>query len=998
VVTTPDALVQRVPPREVWAGASLAFKIGDRLDLADLESFCRKAGYRIDDRVDEAGEIAIRGQVVDIFPAGAAVPFRLEHPEGTITGIRCYDPVTQRTLRETDSLVLAPASELVLTDGGEDPVERTAGIEHVLPDFYTHLESLPDYLPQAVIYLAPGVKDRHRDNVEQIAEAYEARTTLRAERAASAGRPALPPERLYLTDAEWSALFEAHRTISLEEASGRATGEAVQRFAAESAPNRAFAAFIRDGMKRGRRIVLAAGAERDLRTLVRRAAQNIQPQPAADWDAVLAAPSGALLTLPLALDAGFIDQSAGVAVVAAADLLGRRTQAADADAPQPLAVGDVEFRLGDAVIHIDHGMAVLRGLEGGAAGDVVRLEYAGNTNRMIPVEEIDRIWRYGSEAESVSLDRLEGEAWPKRRAKVEAEIRETAGRLAELVREREATEAPKLVPPRRAYERFIARFPFSETPDQLRAIDDTLRDLASGRPMDRLVCGDVGFGKTEVALRAAVAAALAGKQVALVAPTTVLVRQHVRTFTRRFADMGIEVSHLSRLVKPAEAKAVKAGLKDGSIRMVIGTHALAAKGVGFADLGLVIIDEEQRFGTADKAKLRALARHLHVLTLTATPIPRTLQAAMVGLQDLSIIATPPVRRRPIRTFLASFDSAMVREALLREKRRGGQSFFVCPRIEDIEPMRARVRDLAPELEVVVAHGKMPAEQIDEAMVGFADGQGDVLLSTNIIESGLDVPQANTMLIWRADRFGLAQLHQLRGRVGRGRMRGIAYFLTDPESRIGEATTKRLQTLEALDRLGAGFAISARDLDMRGAGDLMGEEQAGHVKLIGLGLYQHLLERALRAAKGESLDDDWSPELKFGTAGSIPENYVPEQDVRLNLYARLARLQEPRDIDALRDEIEDRFGALPEEVEQLIGLARLRPLCRRLGVARIEAGPQAIALSFRPGRGENRGIMEALQGFRELQWKGDRLIAKQSSQSVAERQRLAAELLEGLDQK
>jgi len=555
--------------------------------------------------------------------------------------------------------------------------------------------------------------------------------------------------------------------------------------------------------------------------------------------------------------------------------------------------------------------------------------------------------------------------------------------------------APKLTPQHQAYERFAARFPFAETPDQGRAIADTLVDLASGRPMDRLVCGDVGFGKTEVALRAAAAAALAGKQVAIVAPTTVLVRQHLHTFRRRFAGLGVEVAGLSRLVSPAEAKRVKAGLADGGIQVVVGTHALAAKGVRFRDLGLVVIDEEQRFGAAHKAKLRDLAQGLHVLTLTATPIPRTLQAALVGLQDLSVIATPPTQRRPIRTFLTPFDPVTVREALVRERRRGGQSFVVCPRVEDIEPLGKRLSELVPELQVMAAHGKMPADEIDDAMVRFAEGEGDVLLATNIIESGLDVPRANTMLVWRADRFGLSQLHQLRGRVGRGRARGVAYLLTDPDQEIAPATAKRLQTLEALDRLGAGFAISARDLDLRGAGDLLGEEQAGHVKLIGLGLYQHLLERALRAARGEAVED-WTPELNLGPGGLIPEDYVPEPEVRINLYARLARTETARDVDALRDEIEDRFGPPPDALDQLIALARLRTLCRGLGVARIDAGPKAIALTFRDGVAERLVAAGALEPFGDgLIWRDGRLIVSQPSETDAERQRLTTDLLERL---
>ncbi|MDQ4061081.1 MAG: DEAD/DEAH box helicase, partial [Pseudomonadota bacterium] len=694
----------------------------------------------------------------------------------------------------------------------------------------------------------------------------------------------------------------------------------VPRFATGASPARAFAAYIRDRVAAGQRVVVAAIAERDSRVLARRAEQAVgrPPERVADWDAVTAAPAGALLALQLDLDAGFVDGASGTTVVAAADLLGSRAmRAADREATSELPIGEIEFRLGDAVIHIDHGMGALRGLETvsvaeTAADDTIRLEYAGASILMAPVEEIGKVWRYGSDAEAVSLDRLDSDTWATRRAKAEAELAETARRLIDLARARQAVSAPKLVPPR-DYERFAARFPYSETPDQARAMEETLADIASGRPMDRLVCGDVGFGKTEVALRAAAAAALAGKQVAVVAPTTVLVRQHMQTFRRRFAGLGVEVAHLSRLVKPAEARAVKQGLADGSVRVVVGTHALAAKGVRFKDLGLMIIDEEQRFGARHKAKLRDLGRGVHVLTLTATPIPRTLQSAMIGLQDLSIMATPPARRQPIRTFLTPFDPVTAREALLRERRRGGQSFVVCPRIEDIEPMAARLRELVPELHVMVAHGKMPAEEIDDTMVRFADGEGDTLLATNIIESGLDVPRANTILIWRADRFGLSQLHQLRGRVGRGRLRGVAYLLTDPAAKIGAATEKRLRTLEALDRLGAGFAISARDLDLRGAGDLLGEEQAGHVKLIGVGLYQHFLERALRVARGEAPGDDWSPELNLGLTGLIPEDYVPEAEVRINLYARLARLQRSGEIDAFGDEIEDRFGPMPEAV-------------------------------------------------------------------------------------
>jgi transcription-repair coupling factor (superfamily II helicase) len=640
---------------------------------------------------------------------------------------------------------------------------------------------------------------------------------------------------------------------------------------------------------------------------------------------------------------------------------------------------------------------VLQGIESLEAGpvgggDAVRLGFAKDATLLVPATGMDRIWRYGADAGAVTLDRLEGGAWEKRRAALDAELAQTAARLVALARERQAVRVEPIRPPAAAYERFASRFPYPETRDQARAIAAILDDLASGTPMDRLVCGDVGYGKTEVALRAAAAVALSGRQVAIVAPTTVLVRQHLQTVQRRFAGLGIEVGHLSRLVTPAEAKGVKAGLADGSIRVVVGTHALGGEGVAFEDLGLVVIDEEQRFGAGVKARLRELGRAANVLTLTATPIPRTLQGALVGLQGLSLITTPPARRQPIRTFLAPFDPASMREALMRERRRGGQSFIVCPRIEDIAPIEAQLAGIAPELGVVVAHGKMPVAAMDEAMVRFAGGEGDVLLATSIIESGLDVPRANTMLVWRADRFGLAQLHQLRGRVGRGRARGICYLLTEPGTELPEATRKRLQTLEALERLGAGFAVSARDLDLRGAGELLGEEQAGHVTLVGTGLYQHLLERALRTARGEPVED-WSPELNLGAPGGIPEVYIPEPEVRLNLYARLARAGTPDEIEALSDEIADRFGPAPEPMAGLFDVTRLRILCRRVGVARVDAGPAAIALTFRPEAGAKSGLAKSGP---DLVWKGDRLLCTRPTEDDVARRALAIELLERIE--
>ncbi|WP_200840824.1 DEAD/DEAH box helicase, partial [Geminicoccus flavidas] len=853
VLTTAPALLRLVPPRATWTDAGLEFRVGDPVDLDRLRIDLLRQGYVVDERVDEPGEAALRGQVIDLFPAAAPLPCRIEHQDGRISEIRSYDPVSQRSEVETDLLIVDPASEIVLPRSEDGAVPGfLRGREHKLARFYGRLDSVFDYLPDARLVLDPHAMTRAADFLEQAAEAWQALQGL--------GDAALPPEQLFLQEDGWR-----DRVAGAQDLEHRARpNERVPRFVESRDGARQFRDFLQARLAKGP-VVLAASDPRPLRTLASRARQATGRSAAAakDWQEAVAAQPGTLLTLALPVRHGFVDQATGTAVIAAADLLGTRAEFAQAATPQAatpqaaLPLGEVDLGTGDVVVHLDHGMGVLEGLEEvtlgeDEPGEVLRLRYAGDKTLLVPVGEIGRIWRYGGDPEAVTLDRLDGDGWAKRRAGVENGIRATAMHLVEQAGKRARASAPKLTAPARDYERFVARFAYPLTPDQAAAEAAVLADLAAGRPMDRLVCGDVGFGKTEIALRAAAVAVLAGRQVAVAAPTTVLARQHARTFARRFAHLGIEVALLSRLVKPAEARKVKAGLADGSIRLVIGTHALAARGVRFAQLGLLVIDEEQRFGAAQKAKLRALAQGGgHVLTMTATPIPRTLQASLVGLQELSLITTPPVQRQPIRTQLQPFDEAVVRDALLYERQRGGQSFVVCPRIEDIAPMAERLARIVPELRTVVVHGKLPADEVDAAMVGFAEGEGEILLATNIIESGLDVPRANTMLVWRPERFGLAQLHQLRGRVGRGSRSATALLLTDPEHPPAPAAEKRLRTLEALDRLGAGFAISARDLDLRGAGDLIGEEQAGHVTTLGLGLYQHLLDQALRHVRGET---------------------------------------------------------------------------------------------------------------------------------------------------
>ncbi|HEX8402962.1 MAG TPA: DEAD/DEAH box helicase [Allosphingosinicella sp.] len=945
LVTDATGAAQKVAAPAAFASPPLRLAVGEPIDGEALQRDLEAIGYFADDRVDEAGELAIRAGTIDIFPADAERPIRIHIEDGRITEIAVYDAVSQLATGET-------LPEVALRPAGEP----AAGTDAV---------TLFDHLPGAAVALDPEAIER-RDRFLDLAG--EAGKGAHAALASNWDRPLKGRERVDLAER------------------GEVAGS---RFVEARNPERAFLKAFNEAAAQGRHILIT-GAPRDIRFVARRIERRTgtAPTPVSDWAEVAKAPPGTVLTATAELERGWGED--GLTVIATADMLGAR--AADtrrSGTVDPLRQDIVDLQIGDKIIHEDHGIAILRGLEalvtGEAEGDAIRLEHAGGAQRLVPVEEADLLWRYGAEAEAVTLDRLDGTSWHKRRAEIDLAIAQTAAQLIALAQERAARCAPVLDPPVPDYERFAATFPFTETTDQARAIEAARADLASGKPMDRLVVGDVGYGKTEVALRAAAAAALSGKQVALIAPTTVLVRQHLESFRKRFERFGMKVAGLSRLSTPAQARETKAGLADGSVRIVIGTKAITGKGVRFRDLGLVIIDEEQRFGTADKRKLRELGSDAHVLTLTATPIPRTLQGALVGLQDLSLITTPPARRLPTRTSVAGFTPEHVRLALIREQRRGGQSFVVVPRIEDMAPMAQRLAKLVPDLVIRHAHGKMPAAEIDEEMVRFASGDGDVLLATNIIEAGLDIPRANTMLIWRADRFGLAQLHQLRGRVGRGRQRGYLLLLTEEGAKIAPATTKRLRTMEALDHLGAGFAISARDLDLRGAGELLGESQAGHVKLIGLGLYQRLLEQALRTARGEHVDE-WTPELHFGLAGRLPESWIPEEEIRINLYTRIARLASPGEMDALAEELEDRFGTLPEQARDLIALAQVRQLARAARIARIDAGPAAIALTPRK---DFEGVGDGLER------KGDRLLLKERLEDPRERLDRLRALLEQL---
>lgn len=979
VVVSPEALIQKLPPKSAVEDAGFALEVGDRLDRDALAAFCHRTGYVFDDRIDEPGEIAVLGAVVDIFPAEAALPVRIVlSDDDVIEEIRPYDPLSQRTIDRQDGLQLGPASELILPieaaepssqgdegvePGTNAPGERRPGVEHGLAAAYDSLRSLFDLIPEATAGLDPKAQRRLEEADAHIKEALEARQALAADDTVSRGLY-LELEAVQAGLGRWGRLEDVAGAVRAIDAIDRlrASGKAVaERVAAEHAA--------------GRSVVLA-GLAHELK-LMRRALlrSGSKPTAVADWDQARAAPRPSLLALEADIDTGFIDEADALTLISASDVFGGRIAAGRADPVRSLDIHQ-DLALGDVVLHEDHGLAVLKDVVAievdGLPRDTLQLEYRGGDSLLVPIDEIDKVWRYGAEATTVTLDRLKGDAWNKRRAEASVQIDEAARALTLLAKKKAARTCDPVIPPKAALERFSARFPYPETEDQSRAIEDVLDDLACGRPMDRLICADVGYGKTEVALRAAAAVALSGRQVMVAAPTTVLARQHFEVFTRRFAEFGVGVAQLSRLVASAEAKAVRAQLASGEVKVVVGTHALGSEEVSFDDLGLVIIDEEQKFGAVLKDQLRAMAEDGHILTLTATPIPRTLQAAAVGLQAVSVIATPPARRRPVRTFLAPFDEASLRTALHRERRRGGQSFVVVPRIDDLEPLRALLTRHAPDLVVRMAHGEMPAEEADRQMVSFADGDGDVLLATNIIESGLDVPRANTIVIWRPDLFGLAQLHQLRGRVGRGRAQGVAYLLTDEAEPLSDAARSRLSTLEAFDRLGSGLAISARDLDIRGGGDLIGDDQAGHMKLIGSALYQRLMDRALRTARGEPVEDATAPQIRLDGPQMIPADYCPDPVIRLNLYARLAKLEDLRAIDAFEEEVVDRLGVAPPSVNRWLASARLRALARAARVSRVSVGPKGAALDLEPVR--RKDPLKAVGKIDpDAQLKADRLV-------------------------
>jgi len=960
LLTSLSAAAQRVPPRSLLREAAFSARVGDRIDEKGLRAFLVRMGFTQSPTVMEPGDYAVRGGIIDIFPPGQSGPIRLDLFGDVLDGARRFDPATQRTTEKLNEIELAPVSEVILDEaavtrfrqnyriefgaaGTDDPLyeavsagRKHAGIEHWLGFFQDDLETLFDYTGNATVTLDDQLNPTRIARWESIVDQYETRMHALSQkgRMDTVYKPA-PPALLYLDDTSWDAALATRRTLQfspLQQATGMGVIDAGGRIGRNFAPERqsettnlftALAAHIRAKLDDGP-VVIASyseGARERLTGLIEDEGIT-EVIPVNDYARI--GKSGVHLAV-WPLDHGFT--APGLTVISEQDVLGDRLirQSKRKRRAENFLSETNSLSPGDLVVHVDHGVGRFKGMEVvtalGAAHECLLLEYAEQSKLYLPVENIELLSKYGHD--EGLLDKLGGGAWQAKKARLKERIRQIAERLIRVAAERALRTAPAMDPPDGLWDQFLARFPYAETDDQLSAIADVLDDLGAGRPMDRLICGDVGFGKTEVAIRAAFIAALSGVQVAIIAPTTLLARQHYQSFAERFRGFPVNVRPLSRFVSAKDAALTRDGITKGTVDIVVGTHALLAKGIRFKNLGLLVIDEEQKFGVQHKERLKQLRTDVHVLTLTATPIPRTLQLSLSGVRDLSIIGTPPIDRLTIRTYVSEFDTITIREALLREHYRGGQSFIVVPRM---------------------------AGELDDRMNAFYDGKYDVLLATTIVESGLDIPTANTMIVWRSDMFGLSQLYQIRGRVGRSKTRAYAYLTTKPRQKLTDTAQKRLRVLGSIDSLGAGFTLASQDLDIRGAGNLLGEEQSGQMREVGYELYQQMLEdqiAAIKSGAAEGITDDgeWSPQINLGVPVLIPDEYVPDLDVRLGLYRRLSELTTKVELEGFAAEMIDRFGKLPKEVNTLMLVVRIKAMCKKAGIAKLDAGPKGATIQF-----------------------------------------------------
>lgn len=989
LVTTVGAMATKVAP-EKHIGLSVQLKKGQRINREKLVNDLCEAGYRRVNTVMEAGEFAVRGALMDIFPSSAERPIRLDFFDDEIEDLQTFDPASQRSLDKIPAVDLFPASEIVLSaeavrhfrtayrahfpDGMKDPLyqdisdNRTSpSMGHYLPLFYPEkLESLSDFLPQDTAFFALASFPKAQTLWdEQIHDAFAARKDFLGIEGEEAYRPLLP-ELLYITGDAWRPIKAKGKWLyaSFEQAEGKTFEpkiEAHLTLQSQKTEKKTIATLLAEKIRafgaKGGTVVLSvftlSAAER-----LKRLLQDHDICGFAQHDYWPESFDNKLVNLVISPVAwGFTDYEKNLLLLTEQDIFGEKQ---NTSAKRPRRKAEEMFHhfsdlnAGDLVVHAEHGIGKFIDLKtittNGSVQDFICLEYDGGDKLYVPVVALDLLSRYSSEeANAMRLDRLGGAAWQARKAKVKKRLLDMADALIKTAAERARRTRPPYQKPEGLYDEFCAGFPYVPTLEQQQAIDDVEADLFSPQPMDRLVVGDVGFGKTEIALRAAFVAAADGRQVAVVVPTTLLARQHTLEFKKRFKGMPIVVGGLSRLTPAAEAKKVKEGLKKGTVDVVVGTHALLSKSIEFANLGLVVIDEEQRFGVGHKERLKEMRATVDVLTLTATPIPRTLHMSMSGLKELSTITTPPVDRLAIRTFIMGFDSKVIREAMLREIHRNGQVYVVTPRVDGMNSLAQQLRDLVPEAKIRTAHGQMDKTTLENIMADFYDGKFNVLVATTIIESGLDLPSANTMIIHRADRFGLAQLYQLRGRVGRSKTRAYAYLLIPPGGRMTDDAHKRLQILSKLDHIGAGFNLATYDMDLRGPGNLLGAEQSGYIREVGFELYNQMLADAIRRKKSGEVDsgdgDTFTPILNLGLTYRIPEDYVDDLATRMRLYRRLSSLTTAADVTDMQNELTDRFGKLPIEVEALFKVVALRNICRQLNIEKIETGDKGVLIGF-----------------------------------------------------
>jgi transcription-repair coupling factor (superfamily II helicase) len=978
-----EALLNRLPPPEFIVSRSLDLKKGERLDRDTLTRRLADHGYMRVEQVAEAGEFAVRGALLDVFPTGAPAPIRIDFFDDEVETLRTFDPHTQMSRGETDEIKILPAREFPFDEQGirgfrrrfraQFPVEPSrcplyrdiseaqlpAGVEYYLPLFFDETKSLLDYLPaEGLVVLLEDATSGLDAGWALIEERY-------AQLEGDVERPILPPDKAFIPPAEVRAALESRPTLHLlhrkvEGEPDAADADAAHPLASGVAPDVDRIARWLDGAAESERtlVVTSSPGHREMLLELLRG-RGYAPASLAGWQAFL----GSDVELGIAI--GELDEGLGLPDlrlrVITAEQIGmerprqhtrRRRAARD---PEAIIRELTDLQVGAPVVHEEYGVGRYQGLKTleveGVETEFLVLEYAGGDKLYVPVQSLHLVTRYsGAAPENAPLHRLGTDQWARTRAKAAQQARDVAAELLNLYAQRAARQGLRYELDERGYHRFAMQFPFEETEDQASAIEQVLADLASPQPMDRIVCGDVGFGKTEVALRSAFAAVESGYQVAVLVPTTLLAQQHYRTFADRFADWPVRVEQLSRFRSAKDSKQVLDALAEGQVDIVIGTHRLLQKDIRFKRLGLVIVDEEHRFGVKHKEQLKKLKAEVDVLTMTATPIPRTLNMTLGGLRDLSIIATPPAERLAVKTFVGEWNDRQIRDAVLRELRRGGQVYFVHNRVENIEPVANQLRQLLPEASIRVAHGQMSEHALEAVMLDFYHRRFNVLVCTTIIESGIDIPTANTIVINRADKLGLAQLHQLRGRVGRSHHQAYAYLVAPPVRALTADAAKRLQAIETLEDLGSGFALATHDLEIRGAGELLGEGQSGQIQAIGFTLYNELLGRAvaeLKEGREPDLEDPFAhgPEVELGLPALIPEDYMPDVHTRLVHYKRIANASSREQLDRLQVELIDRFGLLPPPTRTLFQITWLKLLAQQLGIGKLQAGATGGSLSF-----------------------------------------------------